>query len=175
MKLDFVAEKAVPDYSRINSSPSSYHVHTGKAHDWVLSMCWDNLFLWLSPTKRWFVLVSLISPAFCPFSSWLWGSLARKKGGEKLDWGLNAHKCMPAHSVFVKMCTSPQRRRETGCFTLLWQEDIQQAKRPRQIKPHTNFNQGLYSLSQVKMFGLELLLNLSFCKERALGFSKAVY
>lgn len=115
-------------------------------------------------------------PCFCSFSSWLWGSLARKKGGEKLDWGLNAYKEMPAHLVFVKMCTSAQRRSETGCFTLLWQ-DTQQAKGPKQIKPHAHFNQGLYSLSQVKSRTNVLAwvaVNLSFCKEQALRFSKAV-
>lgn len=150
MKLDFVAEKIVPGYSGINSSPSSYHVHAGRALDWVLSMCWDNLFLWLSLTQRWMALVSLISPAFFHFPPDYGGAWQeRKKDGEKLDCGLNARRGMPARLVFVKMCTSPQRRRETGCFTLLWQ-DTKQEKWPKQIKPHTNFNQGLYSLSQVK-------------------------
>lgn len=176
MKLDFVAENAVPDSSRINSFPSSFHVPTGKALDWVLSMCWDDLFLWLSLTKKMVGFGFADFPCFCSFSSWLWGSLARKKGGEKLDWGLNAYKEMPAHLVFVKMCTSAQRRSETGCFTLLWQ-DTQQAKWPKQIKPHAHFNQGLYSLSQVKSPTNVLAwvaVNLSFCKEQALRFSKAV-
>lgn len=66
-EIGFCSRKSSSWYSRINSSPSSYHVHTGKALNWVLSMCWDNLFLWLSLRKRWLVMVSLISPAFVRF------------------------------------------------------------------------------------------------------------
>lgn len=66
-EIGFCSRKSSSWYSRINSFPSSYHVHIGKALDWVLSMCWDNLFLWLSLRKRWLVLVSLISPAFVRF------------------------------------------------------------------------------------------------------------
>lgn len=148
MKLDFVAEKIVPGYSGINSSPFLpcarwQGFRLGTEH--VLR---QSVPLAFSYTKMdGFGFIDFL--CFCSFSSWLWGSLARKKDGEKLDCGLNARKGMPARLVFVKMCTSPQRRRETGCFALLWQ-DTKQEKWPKQIKPHTNFNQGLYSLSQVK-------------------------
>lgn len=117
MKLDFVAEKLVPGYRRINSSPlfsvCPLAGLSAGSRACTKTICSLGLLLHKG------LVVSLISPAFLLFPPHYRGNSQRKKGGEKQEQALNAHKEKPAHLLLVKMCTSP-RTGETACFTPLW-------------------------------------------------------